>query len=196
MDAKKTMKKAAAGTAMAGAFGFAMIGLGNGISLAKPNHPGPNPPGPSVSGNPSPSWHGAQNGTWNRSGDEGNQFGDENGTGIGDEDNGGFTGSWNATMEPGLNPFGPPGQVMHMPTLTLPGVGVVANPFFNVPPGQWRTINPANITWVPPTAPAGTLPTALTFDASTGQWGVNVNGTFYAYPIQFGTSASTTVGTS
>lgn len=196
MDAKKTMKKAAAGTAMAGAFGFAMIGLGSGVSLAKPNHPGPNPPGPGVAGNPSPSWHGSPGtGAWNRTGDDDiwggwNREGDENGI----EDDAGVTGTWNATLAPGLNPFGPPGQVMHMPTLTIPGVGTLANPFYNVPPGQWRTVNPADLTWVPPNAPAGTAPMALTFNASTGQWGVTIDGTFYAYPIQFGAAA--TAGTS
>ena len=47
---------------------------------------------------------------------------------------------WVPGMPPGQNPFGPPGQVMKMQTLDIPGVGEVANPFFGVPPGHWGDV--------------------------------------------------------
>lgn len=173
---------------MTGAVGFAMIGFGSGVSFAKPHHPGPHPPGPGVAGQPNPSWHPPR--TLN--GDDNGSTSDENGTGDdneGSDEGGRVTGAWSASLAPGHNPFGPPGQVKRMATLNIPGYGMLANPFLNVPPGQWRNINPANINWVPLTAPAGTQPMALTFNATTGQWGVNIDGTFYAYPIQFAAPA-------
>lgn len=173
MDAKKTMKTAAAGTAMAGAFGFAVMGLGSGVSLAKPNHPGPNPPGPSVAGHAAQG-HGPASGSWERDVDQ-NGYGDDNETG----DDNGTGGVLSPLTAPGQNPIGPPGQVMKMPTINgLP------NPFFNVPPGHWGTVNltPTDFglpaTWMPE---GQTTALPLVFNPQTFTWGVYVDGQFVPY---------------
>lgn len=172
MQTTDMMKRAAAGAAMAGAFGLSVLGFGSGISSAKPHNPGPNPPGPIVQ---VPGWPGG-----NGIGD--NEIGDDNDLGdVGDieDGNGVLNPVFNPLMPPGHNPIGPPGQVMKMPTINgLP------NPFFNVPPGQWPTVdlNPVNFglptTWMPDGV---TVPLPLVFDPVSLTWGVNVNGNFVPY---------------
>lgn len=189
MDVSKNVKRAAAGTAMAGALGIGILGVGGGIAAAKPGnpHPSPNSPGVSAPANP------------------GN--GDENGNGAGGGwmAGGNVNSAWLPGMPPGQNPFGPPGQVMKMPTLALgsaltlpngtviPAGATVANPFLNTPPGQWGTVdlntalngmNPAILSWLPPNSGL-TVPLPLQWDAAAGAWGVTVNGVFTPYPIQF-----------
>ena len=76
---------------------------------------------------------------------------------------------------------------MKMPTLPIPGVGPVANPFFNVPPGHWgdvNYVNPAAILWLPPGIPGLTAPLNLVWNAAANGWGVFVNDTFVPYPIR------------
>ena len=93
---------------------------------------------------------------------------------------------WMPGMPPGLNPFGPPGQVMKMQTLDIPGVGEVANPFFGVPPGHWGDVaylNPQNIVWLPPGFPDLTTPLNLVWNAAANAWGVFVNDVFVRYPV-------------
>lgn len=93
---------------------------------------------------------------------------------------------WVPGMPPGQNPFGPPGQVMKMPMLDVPGVGAVANPFYNVPPGHWGDVtylNPQHLTWLPPGYPDLTTPLNLAWNAAANAWGVFVNGVFVPYPI-------------
>jgi hypothetical protein len=92
--------------------------------------------------------------------------------------------TWNPSMPPGQNPFGPPGQVMKMQTLNVNGVEV-PNPFYGVPPGHWN--DPAYLktdvlTWQPPGYP-DTTPLKVVWNGS--QWGVNVDAdTFVAFPIR------------
>lgn len=93
---------------------------------------------------------------------------------------------WVPGMPPGQNPFGPPGQVMKMQTLDIPGVGEVANPFFGVPPGHWGDVaylNPQNIVWLPPGFPDLTTPLNLVWNATADAWGVFVGDVFVPYPI-------------
>ena len=47
MDVTKNVKRAAAGTAMAGAIGCGIFGVGSGVAAAKPGNPHPNPHGTS-----------------------------------------------------------------------------------------------------------------------------------------------------
>lgn len=94
--------------------------------------------------------------------------------------------TWTPGMPPGQNPFGPPGQVMKMPSIGVPGVGVIANPFYGVPPGHWgdrNYVNPRGITWLPPGFPDLTTPLNLVWNAAANAWGVFVNDVFVAYPI-------------
>lgn len=197
MDILDICKRAAAGTAMAGALGFGVLGVGSGIAAAKPGNPHPNPPGPGVSAPANPG-HGHGSGDWTN-------WRDQNG----DADDGGWNGggiaAWSPGMPPGQNPFGPPGQVKRMATLnfanafdlgggvTIPAGTVLPNPFRGIPPGQWGSVNLANawrttaptaISWLPPGS--GLLaPQPLVWNSTTMQWGVTVNGNFTPYPIQF-----------
>ena len=168
------MKRTAAGTAIAGAFGLGVLGLGSGVSFAKPGHVGPNPHGPNVPVPTAPSWHGNDNaGDDGVLGDDQNEVGDD----LGDIN---VNPVWSPLLPPGQNPLGiPPGQVMKMATINgLP------NPFFNQPPGQWRNIdlNPLNFelpaTWV---APGQTDALPLVFNPDTFTWGVNVGDLFVPY---------------
>lgn len=177
------MKRTAAGTAIAGAFGLGVLGLGSGVSFAKPGH---GPHGPQIPVPTAPSWHGNDNvgvngnaGVQGSLGDDENQAGDLGDLGeVGDigEDGGRVL---SPLLAPGLNPVGPPGQVMKMATINgLP------NPFFNVPPGQWRTVDltPTNFglpaTWI---APDQTVALPLVFNPATFTWGVNVGDQFVPY---------------
>lgn len=208
---------------MAGALGFGILGVGSGIALAKPGNPHPNPHGPGVSAPVNPgNGNGQGNGHGNGQGEgdgqgSGSAYGgddrNENWGGYGgrDADEGGnWSGgnvhsSWMPWMPPGQNPFGPPGQVMKMSTLTLPtaltlpnGTVVAAgttvpNPFLNTPPGQWGTvdlntvlngINPAVLSWIPPDSGL-TTPLPLEWNAQVGAWGVTVDGVFTPYPMIF-----------
>ena len=90
---------------------------------------------------------------------------------------------WLPGMPPGQNPFGPPGQVMKMATLPLPGGGIIANPFYGVPPGQWGTV-PFNPVDLEVTLPTGDL-VDLVFDTTENAWGYFVNGEFFRFPVQF-----------
>lgn len=95
-------------------------------------------------------------------------------------------GPWMPGMPPGHNPYGPPGQVMKMPVLDVPGVGEVANPYFNVPPGHWGDVgyvNPQNITWQPPGFPDVTTPLNLVWNAAANAWGIFVDNVFVPYPV-------------
>ncbi len=150
-----TMKKIAAGTAMAGALGLGIIGFGSGVAAAKPDNPIPNPPVPVVGDDD----HGNGGSTW----DHGDDWG--NGT-IG----------WTPNTPPGQNPLGPPGQVMHEPF-----INGVPNPFFNVPPGHWDDVV-LPTTWQP-NLPGVTGPLNLEWNAQLNQWGVYVNSEFVPYPI-------------
>lgn len=91
--------------------------------------------------------------------------------------------AWLPGMPPGQNPFGPPGQVMKMATLPLPGGGVMVNPFFNVPPGHWGDVvlDPADLRVQ---LPGGELAN-LIWDTTAMAWGYLVNGQFYPFPVQF-----------
>lgn len=92
-------------------------------------------------------------------------------------------GAWVPGMPPGQNPFGPPGQVMKMPMLTIDGVAV-PNPFRNVPPGHWGDLNylrPDLIEWTPPEFPDVTAP--LMWNVNLNQWGVWVGDQFVRFPI-------------
>ena len=144
MDVTKLMKRAAAGTAMAGTVSLGILGFGSGTGFAKPDNPGPGP-------------------------------GNGNGNGNGNS-------AWVPGDPPGQNPFGPPGQVMKAPTVDLPGVGEVTNPFLNVPPGHWGdpvyTGLPA--TWLPDGYDLiEALP--LVLNPETLVWGVWLDGVFVPY---------------
>jgi hypothetical protein len=93
--------------------------------------------------------------------------------------------TWNPSMPPGQNPFGPPGQVMKMQTLNVNGVEV-PNPFYGVPPGHWDDpayLNLDALTWQPAGYSNVTAPLKVVWNGS--QWGVNVDAeTFVAFPIQ------------
>ena len=94
--------------------------------------------------------------------------------------------AWTPGMPPGQNPLGPPGQVMKMPTVTVPGIGEVANPYYGVPPGHWDDpgyLNPQSIVWIPPGFPNLTQPLNLVWNAATNAWGVFVNDVFVPYPV-------------
>ena len=90
---------------------------------------------------------------------------------------------WLPGMPPGQNPFGPPGQVMQMATLPLPGGGVMHNPFFNIPPGQWGRVtpNPADLTVQ---LPGGAVANPI-WDSTQNAWGYLMDGQFLRLPIQF-----------
>ncbi|WP_313675410.1 hypothetical protein [Mycolicibacterium sp.] len=153
--------RTAASALLAGALGLGALGLGSGIGQAEPNIPGP--PVPPVPGIPMP--------------------------GIPDDlmqwDGPNVNLNWVPGMPPGQNPFGPPGQVMKLPTLRLPdGTVLNPNPFLNLPPGQWGMVNPLNVTWIPPGGDMVT-PLNLFWNADESAWGVTVNGAFVPYPIQF-----------
>lgn len=226
MDMKDIMKRAAAGTAMAGALGFGILGASSGIASAKPGNPGPhpNPPGPGVSAPAHPGHVGGQVGFGDdvngSVGDDNGGVGDDNGGTGGDVDGhlgGGWRGNWNGGnvdsawlpgMAPGHNPFGPPGQVSQMANLTfrsalnvgngltIPAGTILPNPFLNIRPGQWASVNlasafnataPTAISWL---APGALTPQPLTWNPTggvngQGAWGVPVNGAFTPYPIQF-----------
>lgn len=154
MNVTRNIKRAAVGTATAGAIGLGALGIGSGVGLAAPGNPGP--PIPPVPGIPGPVVPGILNS------------------------------NWVPGMPPGQNPFGPPGQVMKMPTLNIPGVGEVSNPFYGVPPGHWGDlsyINPQDITWLPPGYPDLTAPLNLVWNAAANAWGVFVDDVFVPYPI-------------
>lgn len=193
------VKKGAARAAMAGALGIGFLGLGSGIGQAAPGVPGPPvppptppvpgpllpglPPGPPAEVPPAPpigvppdnvppvnvppdnvppppelpvSW-----------------------------DGGNVNPLWVPGMPPGQNPWGPPGQVMKMPT-----IGGVPNPFYGVPPGRWGdvTLDIPQV-WLPGPdllpdgipAPMEALP--LVWNAVAAAWGVFVDGVFVPYPI-------------
>lgn len=231
MDMTDVMKRAAAGTAMAGALGFGILGVSSGIAMAKPGdgnghgngNGNGNGNGPSVSAPANPG-NGNANGNANGRANVNGSINDDVDGDIGGE----VEGSWGAGgnvntawlpgMPPGQNPFGPPGQVMKMPTLTLtnpidlgngmvlPVGTVLPNPFAGIAPGHWGDVNlldyveglnPATITWMPTglTVPAPLVwnPDYVSTDGSvTGAWGVDVNGTFTPYPIQFPAPVVTT----
>lgn len=162
--------KTAAGAMIAGALALGAAGLGSGIGQAAPGYPGP--PIPPVPGIPVPDV--PMNIPM---------------PGIPEDlmewDAPNVNLDWLPGMPPGHNPFGPPGQVMHWPTLQLPnGTVLNPNPFLNVPPGQWGALNPLDITWIPPAGDMLT-PVNLSWNAEAGAWGVTVNGAFVPYPIQF-----------
>lgn len=182
MDMKSTVKMAAAGSAMVGALGFGIIGVGSGISLAKPDNPGPNPPGPSASddsgngnGNSQGNGNGSANGNAN-----GNGNGNDNGNGggsAGDDANslpswngngqGNVDATWTPGDPPGHNAFGPPGQVMK--TEFINGF---ANPFYDVDPSQWATVNLDPAAYgVPALVTVDGTDFPVTFNATTFQWG-------------------------
>ncbi len=187
---KGTMKKTAAGAAMVGALGLGAAGLGSGIGQAAPGVPGPpappvpappipgvppvpvppvpvppvpvpplpnvpvpNPPIPDLPDDLIP-WDGPN-----------------------------VNPAWVPGMPAGQNPFGPPGQVMKMATLPLPGGGTIANPFYGVPPGQWGTamLDPVNLKV---TLPNGDL-VDLIFDTAENSWGYVIDNVFNPFPIQF-----------
>lgn len=170
---KVNVKRAAASAVMAGALGLGAFALGSGVGQADP----PVPPIPPVPGNPMPPVPNIPM----------PPMPNIPMPGIPDIPWGGpnVNPAWVPGMPPGQNPFGPPGQVMKLPTLTLPnGTVLNPNPFLNVPPGQWGTVNPLNITWIPPGGDMMT-PLNLSWNAQAGAWGVTVNGQFVPYPIQF-----------
>lgn len=143
----KYIKKTAAGAALAAALGVAGLGIGAGVSQARPDQPGP--PVPPIPGPVMP-------------------------------------GVWMPGMPPGQNPWGPPGQVMKMQTVNVPGVGEVINPFYGVPPGHWddlNYLNPQTIRWIPPQFPDLATPLNLVWNAAANAWGVFVNDVFVPYPI-------------
>lgn len=90
---------------------------------------------------------------------------------------------WLPGMPPSQNPFGPPGQVMKMPTLPLPDGASMPNPFYGTAPGQWGGLHlkPTDITV---TLPGGNT-TTLTWDGTQDDWGYLVNGSFVRFPLVF-----------
>ena len=195
MKVTKNVKRATAGTAMAGALAFGILGVGSGIAAAKPGHPGPHGHGVTAPASP-----GDDNITGNDTGND-NVGADVEGR----WDGGNVDGAWLSGMPPGHNPFGPPGQVRQMATLdfanalnlgngvTIPAGTVLPNPFRGIAPGQWGSVNladafhatvPSAISWLPPGSGLAS-PMPLVWDSVTSQWGVTVNGAFTPYPIQF-----------
>lgn len=214
IDLTKTMKTAAAGTAIVGTFGLGIMAFGSGLAGAKPGNPHPNPPGPGVAGPQHPgNGNGHNNGNGNSNAnrnangsdyDDGADYGDDDGADYGDDDGawdgGNIDAIWLPGDPPGHNPFGPPGQVKKMPTLTIPtaidlGEGNVIpagtifnpNPFLGIPPGQWGdidllAIDPTDISWIPEgSGLTEALP--LEWNVEAGAWGVAVNGVFTPYPF-------------
>lgn len=176
MDMKDTVTMAAAGSAMVGALGFGIIGVGSGVSVAKPDNPGPNQPGPSAPdkpGNANANGNGNANANGNANGNgSANSLPNWNGNGQGNVDT-----AWTPGDPPGQNPFGPPGQVMK--TEFINGF---PNPFYTVDPSQWATVNLDPLTYGVPTAVTvdGTeFPVA--FNATRFQWGYTAaDGSFVA----------------
>lgn len=215
MDVTKNVKKAAAGTAMAGALGFGLFGAGSGIAAAKPDNPHPNPHRPGVSAPANPG-SGDQNGHGGQGNGAGNGYSgddrDDNGGGYGAGDrDGNVNSTWRPGLAPGQNPFGPPGQVKQMTNLTFnsdmrlsdglvipAGTVLPGNPFRSIPPGHWGTVdlaryvtalNPTTITWLPVGSDL-TIAQQLGWNAAAnggqGAWGVTLStGQFIPYPIRF-----------
>ncbi len=154
MDMGTTIRKAAAGTALVGALGLGAAALGSGVSLADP-------------GNGNGNGHGHGNSANSKGSDEARWPG------------GGNWDDWNPGNPPGHNPFGPPGRIMHEQTIN--GLG---NPFYNVPPGHWDTVDlnpldfgiPATIT-----IPGTDVEANVFFNTGTFQWGyLDLGGGFVA----------------
>lgn len=158
------IKKTAVTAAIAGALGLGAVGLGSGFAQADPPGipippipplPAPQVPGlPAIPNIPMPDipWDGPN-----------------------------VNPMWVPGMPPGQNPFGPPGQVMKMPTLRLlDGTLLDPNPFLNQPPGQWGTLDPTQIKWLPEGL---TEPVTLVWDEGTQAWGAFINGVWKAYPL-------------
>ncbi len=167
------MKKTAATAAMC--LGLGAAGLGSGIGQAAPGVPGP--PIPPIPAPPIPGLPAMPN----------VQIPNVPMVNIPDDlmrwEGPNVNPAWLPGMPPGQNPFGPPGQVMKMATLPLPGGGVLNNPFFNIPPGQWGAVNlnPVDLTVQ---LPGGEL-AELIWDTAQNAWGYVVDGDFIRFPIQF-----------